>query len=67
MREEETVSQLSEQFENAIVTSILEAKGMEYEEVVVWNFFSSSALKHRDWLLCYQVLVEKKDHPMILS
>ena len=69
MRDEEALQQLNQQnlFENAIVTTILEAKGMEYEEVVLWNFFSSSGLKHRDWLLCYQVLVENNTDPGVLS
>ena len=40
---------------------------MEYEEVIVWNFFSSSGLKHRDWQLCYQILIEKRDDPLLLS
>lgn len=49
------------------MTTILDAKGMEYEEVIVWNFFSSSGLKHRDWQLCYQILIEKRDDPLLLS
>lgn len=42
VRDEATVEALRshKHFSNAIVTTILEAKGMEYEEVVVWNFFS---------------------------
>ena len=40
---------------------------MEYEEVVVYDFFSSSPLKHRDWMLLFQILIEGKEDSMIMS
>ena len=49
VRDEETKCALKKATGNkAIIITVLEAKGMEFNDCLIYNFFKSSPLKH-DW------------------
>ena len=60
MRDEETCSKLQAEIgRSSLVLTILESKGMEFEDVILYNFLSTSPYSHK-----LSVLEElfKRDH-----
>lgn len=63
VRDEETKRQVLEISGNrALVLTVLESKGMEFTDCLIYNFFGSSPLKN-DWRVLYNRVDPKEPHP----
>lgn len=47
----------------ALVLTVLEAKGMEFTDCLVYNFFKSSPFKSNDWRVIYDVINSLEKYP----
>jgi hypothetical protein len=61
VRNQESKDNLPPQFDNALVLTIFECKGLEFDDVFVYNFYHDSPATADEWRIMYDYMVQK--HP----
>ena len=61
MRTQASKDKLPSFFDGILATTILEAKGLEFDDVFLWNFVTDSTAS-QEWRILLTFLVERDDH-----
>ncbi len=58
VRDQESKDKLPPLLKHALVLTVYEAKGLEFDDVILYNFFSDSDVDHQKWKLLESISVE---------
>ncbi|CAD8069898.1 unnamed protein product [Paramecium sonneborni] len=59
VKDQESKEKLPQELQNALVLTIYEAKGLEFEDVILYNFFNDCAISIEDWKCLNELEIQK--------